>query len=334
MQRKCNKGFTLVEMLLVLVIVSSFIYMGMQYFQLRTQQLKIDKTAAQMQQILNAALSYYVANGAWPQSMACLRADSGSGCSIPYLAPTLINNPYNSAYAVAGGYAGSAVYPNFFVFTGISAPGKATSLATSIVGKLPMGQTGYTYSITPNALVVQQACAANANDCLAIASVNIPGQNLNNAGAVNFAGLYHHGGCVPVPSCPVDATGTTMTPQIMVVPVSVSGTNDPNSSNVYPISSFTAYASGGPAATPAACANGTAAACTPVSGSAPTSGTYWRVCLQVVTEKGDVSVTNTGGSASASYPYYPWGGNVTLMAITRCVINNEPSGSTFSVFTQ
>lgn len=340
MKQNQNKGFTLVEMLLVLFIISSFIYMGMQYYQQKIQQFAVDKTTAQMQQILNAGLSYYVANGTWPVSIACLRADSGSGCTVPYLSPTVISTPValgnNNYDVIASNGVGGPVYPNFYVITFIhsSAANKSTPLATSIAGRLPMSFTTFTPSLNANSVTSGTACAANSAFCAVVASVNIPGQNLNNASAVNFAGLYHHGGCVPVPSCPVDATGTAMTPQIMVVPASVSGTNDPNSANVYPISSFTAYASGAPAATPPACTNGTASACAPVSGSAPASGTYWRVCLQVVTEKGDVALTNTGGSASASYPYYPWGGNVTLMAITRCVINNEPSGSNFSVFTQ
>lgn len=58
-----------------------------------------------------------------------------------------------------------------------------------------------------------------------------------------------------------------------------------------------------------------------------TSGSYWRVCLQVNTQKGLVTVNqaNTNGVA--------WGqGEGSVLAITRCVPTLENSGSDFSVY--
>ena len=68
----------------------------------------------------------------------------------------------------------------------------------------------YLLLIRHNKLVLAQlrlnrvgvSAGSSANTCEVVAAVNIPGQNLNNAGAVTFAGLYYHGGCVPVPQCP------------------------------------------------------------------------------------------------------------------------------------
>ena len=145
-------------------------------------------------------------------------------------------------------------------------------------------------------------------------------KNTQNASNVNFAGLYHHGACVPVPSCPVDASGNTMTPQVMVVPVSVSGLYT-NSTDVYPISSFTGYAVG-PDANPGPCVSGGGAPSCTVDISGPPAASSWRVCLQIVTEQGTVTSSSSG-----------WGEKVTLLAITRCSISNEPAGSTFSVYT-
>ena len=59
-------GFSLFEILLVMVIVGVFIAMGTNYVQQRTIQARIDKSVMDMQQILNAGMSYYVANGKWP----------------------------------------------------------------------------------------------------------------------------------------------------------------------------------------------------------------------------------------------------------------------------
>jgi hypothetical protein len=182
------------------------------------------------------------------------------------------------------------------------------------------------------------------------AQVTIPGENSNNARSVNFSNIYHQGGCVPVPVCP-----TGMIAEIFVVPVSVAGTNDVASNGsgngnqgvspqtVYPLMSFTAFATpsagaagpgnGGPGGgnTPPTCdAAATDTTCySDVSGGlGVSSGDYWRACMQVVTQKGDVSVTNTASGSGA------WGYNVDILAITRCSPAAEPSGSGIGVFTQ
>jgi len=320
-QQARTKGFTLIEMLLVMVIISSVIYMGIGYIQQRTLQERMDRTVAQMQQILNAGLSYYVSGGtsSWPSSISSLQ---------PNYLPSTLTSPWGTSYSIKT--TGSNLYVIVQIPAGIRG---RQSIANVIAGKLPLAYTSVSIAATPPVAV---NCAA-AGNCYVVASVNIPAQSLTNAGSVNFAGLYHHGGCVPVPTCPVDASGNAMTAQIMVVPVSVSGMNDPNSPNLYPISSFTAYAVGGVDSTPYRCNNGSYPSTPPCGatvGSAPSSGKYWRVCLQVVTEKGDVALTSASGTSSPSYPFNPWGGNVTLMAITRCAISNEPSGSSFNVFTQ
>lgn len=306
-----QKGFTLVEILLVMVIIASLIVAGTTYVTQKAESLRVDRTALQMQYILNAGLAYYVANGTWPGTNTIFyntSTTSSSPLQPNYLPATPIPNPwgldpsgywhsYNSGFP-------ATTPPNVFqviVYVGTTAREQARG--NIIAGKLPMGYydtSGYVVSY-----------------------VNIPGQDLNNATAINFAGLYHHGACVPVPTCPNTTAGgaTTTSPQIFVMPVSVSGVNDQASNNVYPLSSFTAYSTA-PAVAPVACTGGTAVACTPINGNAPQSGMYWRVCMQVITEKGDVQATRTD----------MWGQNVTMAAFTRCSISNEPAGSTFSVY--
>lgn len=338
--RKQNRhgGFTLIEMLLVLVIAGMILYLMIGYVQQRSLSSRIDRASIQMQQILNAGLAYYVVNGSWPPTLNCLKGLGGSNCTgtVAYL-PTTIKSPWGQDYEVSAPMvSGRPVL--FYVYTPITSAGittgTASATAQTIAGKLPLSYTSSSMSLFGSPPSPSTACTASTTNCFVVSSVNIPGQNLNNAPAVNYAGLYKHGGCVPVPSCPVDSRGNTMTPQIMVVPVSVSGINDPNSNNVYPISSFTAYAVGPDTdANLSACQyGGTKVSCDPQN--AVSNARYWRVCLQVMTDKGLVSQTNLGGYNSNSYPYYPWGGNVTLMAITRCAITNEPSGSGFNVFSQ
>lgn len=301
-----RSGVTLIELLLVLVIVSMVLFIGLNYTTKKAEQNRIDRTVVQMQQILNAALAYYVANNAWPATLATMQ---------PNYLPTTITSPFGgAAYSVA-------VSSNiFYVYTPITTvtAGSATAIANTIAGLLPLSYTSTNASAPP---LSTTACGAATTTCRVVAGVNVPGQNLNMAGAVNFAGLYHHGGCVPRPTCPVDNSGNTMVAQVMVVPVSVSGVNTAGSSNVYPISSFTAYATG-PSTNPAACPNGTQPACSGGTGPAPQQ--FWRVCLQVVTEQGNVATTNTSA----------WGRYVTLMALTRCAISTEADGGGFSVYTR
>lgn len=160
-----------------------------------------------------------------------------------------------------------------------------------------------------------------------------PGQNLNNARSVNFGSVYSSGQLVPVPTCP-----TGMTPQIFAVPISVSGVNDVtvgSSPTVYPISSFTAYAT--------APSDGISCpdVCRPASAgsggakdncaSATVGGInkkYWRVCLAVTTEKGQVSITE---SDQADTKFLG-----SILAVTRCAPGSptitEPVGSVFQVY--
>jgi prepilin-type N-terminal cleavage/methylation domain-containing protein len=61
-----NQGFTLLEMLLVLVIVSSILGMVLNLSTARMDQFRREKTAMQMQAVMTAASAYFVAYNAWP----------------------------------------------------------------------------------------------------------------------------------------------------------------------------------------------------------------------------------------------------------------------------
>lgn len=309
-------GFTMLEILLVLVIVAGILMVGMNYYQQQMQAFRNDKTAAQMQQILNAGMAYYVANGAWPEDLLCLQGDTArTECTQQYL-PTNLRSGWNQTYRI------ESTSSNLYVTTPIPAATAASAFAnaTIIAGRLPLGYTANDVTGT----VPYPAAACSTKTCNVVASVNIPGQNLSNATAVNFAGLYHQGACIPVPKCPVDKSGTTMTPQVIVVPVQVGGYYEGNTNNVYPISSFTAYAKGGTDNAPAACESSTVTPSCASSISGNPADAYWRACMQLISERGNVQNATPQNNA--------WGQNVTMAAFTRCAVNNEPSGSSFTVF--
>jgi hypothetical protein len=361
MKRRASMlGVTLFELILVAGVTSIIILAGIRYTAFKMHQIRIDKMTLQMQQILNAGLSYYTAQGAagkWPASSVagesgidCLRAvgataTTGTACTVPYLPPNLVLSPWGNPYYTPN-TANSSTMPLFSVWTPIQsgAVGNAKGVAEVIAGTLPLAYT--TGAVPVDATTPPAAgtvCStASGSTCYVVAMVNIPGQNLNAVvsnsadGAVKFGGLYHHGACVPVPACPA---GTTA--QIFLTPVSVSGVYDAATDprNLYSINSFTAYAQAAKAL-PDECSS-TASA--PVPGTTPCKAAgdpadpasamasppkYWRACMQIITEGGPVPrATPAAGNE--------WGKYATMMAITRCAVSSgtgEATGSSFQVY--
>lgn len=317
LKQQCMKGFTLIEILLVLAIIAMLIYLGIGYYQQHLISSRIDKASLQMQQILNAGLAYYLANGEWPADLGTLQNPKA-----PYLPSTIISPFLTNSYTVFYDKQSPTLLS---VSLKISAANNSAALAESIAGKLPLA-----YTTTSNPQKNPPTKVNNCQSgkvCYVVGQVNIPGQNLNNAMAVNFVGEYRNGGCVPVPNCPAfSPNGQQMTPQIFVVPASVSGFSKSSLSQILPIESFTAYATGPTSqagANPPACQNGAKRSCKE-QGNNASNLNYWRVCLQIYT-------TNPSGPISTASG--DWGDNVWLAAFTRCAIANEPSGSPSSVFT-
>jgi len=374
-------GFTLLEMLLVLAISSSLILLLVNFTSQKTEQARRDKTVLQVQQIMNAALSFYVNNSRWPitcgtpatwTSISALPVANTFSPGKGYLPPGFGTNVYGQPFQINCGTQAAADGGNFYVATSVGT--YRVSNAFMIAGQLPLAYTTTAASLT-GATVLPPAQDATCTTgtgptCTTIvSSVTIPGQNLNNARSVNFAGLYYGGSCVPAPNCPPG-----MSPSIFVVPASVAGVSDkptcagPNTSpydpvrdnctaNVYPLASFTAFARGGLDSSGVDSGGGpvgpgtnatnpptgggnnqpydcnvtgslTTASCwqtyTPPT-NIPQDGTlYWRVCLAVVTQKGQVA-------PQKATDYTQWGKMMgQVLAITRCVPNNgseSPSGS-------
>jgi prepilin-type N-terminal cleavage/methylation domain-containing protein len=303
--KKFVKGFTLVEMMLVLVIISSILGMLVNYTQLQTQRIIRNKAAIQIQQILNAALAYYINTGYWPNynSTTYTCPSSTLATLIPNYLPTT-NNPYISmgAYSIACTASG-------ILFT-VSLPTSSSAEASVLAGMLPMGS----YS-----------------SATVTASVNVPGQNLNNARSVNQAGVYHNGACVPVPTCPGATSGATMmTPSIYVAVEQILGANDYASGNprVYPITGFTAYAKGGYDSSPPQCPPNTGTTgCSSPNGVAGQK--YWRVCVDVTTLEGDVGTNSSGTGGTGPNGFGPY---QTILAMTRCVPSSSNEGDPLSVY--
>jgi prepilin-type N-terminal cleavage/methylation domain-containing protein len=324
-QRK-TKGFSLIEVLLVLAIMATVIVSILGYTTQKSSEMRYERTIMQMEHFLNAGLSYYVSFGEWP-TLTDLQGTQGN-----FLPKGIINNAWGLKFSVGTNTTGINPGSQFSVCTSIRGKEVFTA-ATIIAGRLPIASAidggtvinGGTVSCPTTG--TETACTTSSVTCTVVSSVNIPGQNLNNARSINFAGLYHNGACVPAPVCPSD----NMVPTIMAVPVSVSGMNTEPYTNIYPLSSFTAYVTGTnandePGSQPKDCStNSVAQSCYQDTNTPLPAGNYWRVCLRIITQKGTVKYSVDNMNAGV------------ILALTRCMPKNEydtPSvqGSQFTVF--
>jgi type II secretory pathway pseudopilin PulG len=298
-QNKRQAGVSWVEVTLVLVIISAVVVMGMVFMKHYSTNMRIDKTAVQMQQILNDSMAYYVTNGTWPEDISTLTA-------AHFFSSDPVSPWADQPYYISQ----DAKKEKLYVWTEISIkkPGVAISYANDIASQLPFGYMSAGDGSTPP---TETACSGTV--CTVVAYVTIPQQNQNNAG-MNFGGLYHHGSCVPVPQCPADATGIPIVPSVYMVPASVSGSSDAATaaSDNYQMSNFTGYAMGGNDTSPPECegdAPDTQQDCSQLT-NAPPSQRYWRACASFISTDGA-----NGNSSGAQY--------VTLMALTRCAGANQ-----------
>lgn len=360
---KKEQGFSLIEVMLVLVIVSSLMIMLLNFSTRKADELRINKTVSMYQQFQTAVLASYLTNGTWPQTC---RPAQDNGTPLPnsfwtnYLPGWKIPNPYGS------GYTSNCTDTTFYILMSTKTPVNAFLIASRLSGAFVVNKVLTSYP--PVAADICSAAAdINNSSCQhVVATVTIPGQNLNNARSVNFAGVYHSGACVPAPVCP-----SGMKPAIYVMPTSVSGVNDeptgcgrgtvgtdtPSSCNIniYPVSSFSAFARGDTNGNPVASTGSgsglnakpldCAIQSTPVPvdcntvawadlpDTEPTGTSYWRVCLAVITEKGLVNAAY--GSSPTDFNYNQGRLMGSIAAFTRCVPNNgaeSPAGSGITVW--
>lgn len=331
---KRSEGVSLFEMLLVIVIATAIILLSIDFLNQKTLNTQINMVTSKYQEVEHAALAYYANNNAWPgtpdvsdtSGITCLEGTAGSSpstmCQIPYLQPAQTSNPlFNMSITTA--WSVSMTPPVFYINMSMSSGGSTELIAQTVSGRLP--NSYYQCSSTTN--------------CTITSVIVAPPQNLNDAGAVTFAGVYQNGACVPAPNCPPDNNGHPMIAEIMLAPVAMSGINDPNNPNqVYPITSFTAYATGGTNNAPPACNNDSGVASLSIcyadanSGNGVPNGAYWRACLQVQTQKGIVSWGNPNPPYNAGPPPSNSGYYSAIVAVTRCVSKSERKGSGFGVF--
>lgn len=98
-----KRGFSLIELCIVIGILAILAGSITPVFIKRIQVKAGEKAAQEMSVIQQAALSYYVANNAWPVNLAALK-------NAGYLNPSWVtNNPWQNAYTISSNAAGFTV---------------------------------------------------------------------------------------------------------------------------------------------------------------------------------------------------------------------------------
>lgn len=122
-----KSAFTLIEMMFIVVIIGLVIALSLATFQQRASNTRIDKTALQMAQLLQAANTYFVSWGCWPESSSC--PPNAADFSF-YLPVGNKNNPWGKSYT----YKVDPNNPdNFLISSGNLASAEAASRVASVL---------------------------------------------------------------------------------------------------------------------------------------------------------------------------------------------------------
>lgn len=174
--KKAVHGYTLFEILLVLVVLSAISSLAILHYRLDSQTERTQKAAAETQHVLESALAYYVDHQQWPQYDG-----DGSHARSPDCAKLAVSDqdpfkPYLANQSNASSMGGFFCWgpdvdsPHLF-WAALLAPGKGPAMARRIAGQLPNAV------ITPNPLDNAQSrqdqCAAD-QDCYVRSEVPLP----------------------------------------------------------------------------------------------------------------------------------------------------------------
>lgn len=151
------RGFSLLEMLLVIAVLAVISIAGISYLRDKALNLKIDKTALQIQQWLEASLAYQIDNGNPPESIEkLLPADCKNPTGTYYMPCDSQYSPWYNG-STAGEYALHNLQTDKRLTVKLTLPnniadGHALEIAQRIAGKLPIANaigTTVTASLTP-----------------------------------------------------------------------------------------------------------------------------------------------------------------------------------------
>lgn len=173
-----HKGYTLIEMLLVIIIIAIISSLAILTYRKNTQNNRIDKAALEMQQVLEAALTYNVRTGYWPNANNTLPDCNPPSKDDTFITTYLPNRNYQSNYG--SNYCWSSKDPHrhelnqgplFWVALKISSNHSVTAFQTAqrIAARLPNAIALENPTQTP-----PTPCTSSSEVCYVRAEVAIP----------------------------------------------------------------------------------------------------------------------------------------------------------------
>jgi prepilin-type N-terminal cleavage/methylation domain-containing protein len=181
-----NKGFTLLELLLVLALASILIFGALAMYQIQLRNFKVDKTSLQMQQWMQAGMSFYVDCNIWPTDSKSdpniIKAMLGQSTLTQDECPTHAgqvrqymplnsdkNGPFPNTYSF-GPFGTSGTLFQVSTNIGDDAP-TLESVGRMIAARLPNASSNVDESKDPKTVLVQ-------------ATINVPGQSIGSHGFI------------------------------------------------------------------------------------------------------------------------------------------------------
>lgn len=153
-----SRGFSLLELMLVIALMGILTTIGISSYRFRLQQRMVQKTSVQMQQILQAAMAYHVDEGEWPESMHERKF-------VDYLPQALVDgaNPWQQPYRL------------------MQHQGHRLGVSTVLPSKALAEQVA---ALLPNAVAEEQAEGVTVGS-----DVAVPGQSSAAHGGVQIIGM-------------------------------------------------------------------------------------------------------------------------------------------------
>ena len=180
---KDNKGYTLVELLLVIAIISIIASLSIMSYRRYYREQRSERVAIEMQHVLEAALAYNVDYNAWPNANNvtpnCMPADPGHDVFIKNYLPNARPNSYTNS--LGGNYCWSEVKSAdeqiqgraHLFWLAVKVPKGEYSMAARISAKLP---NAIMTSDPLNDSSHPPACIAEGGDCYVRTEVVQPSQ--------------------------------------------------------------------------------------------------------------------------------------------------------------
>lgn len=213
---KHKNGFTLLELLLIIILFSVIAMSGIATYQLYSTRAKVERTAKQMQQILEAASSYFIDYGCWPGDSSC---PSNAPAFNQYMTVSAINPwgqnysysnvsntkkfqvlsgnlPSSAVSAQVAALLPSAVINGQQVLTQIAIPAKIKS--SQVNSKYMISVIGQTPPINnKDGYILNMTCPPGTIANVVFTPTNIQPETYSTclAGNITFNNIYTYGAC-------------------------------------------------------------------------------------------------------------------------------------------